>query len=118
MTKEEVLNQILKLSDESKTATEIGAIVGLTKNAVMGRLYRHKTKNGYVPAPTSRYAFIRKYRKHKSNLIVIGTSKCIICSNSIPLQRYLFGRFNCSRLSTKPQIKIIKIQITCCKKII
>ena len=46
MTKEQVLNKILKLSDESKTAREIGAIVGLTKNAVMGRLYRHKTKNG------------------------------------------------------------------------
>lgn len=80
--KQQVLNQILELSDQSKTATEIGAIVGLTKNAVMGRIYRHKTKNGYVPAPTSRYAFIRKYRKHKSHQIVIGTSKCIICSKS------------------------------------
>tara|TARA_R110002012_G_C11436832_1_gene590090 strand:+ start:83 stop:409 length:327 start_codon:yes stop_codon:yes gene_type:complete len=79
VTKEEVLNQILKLSDESKTATEIGAILGLTKNAVMGRIYRHKTKNGYVPAPTSRYAFIRKYRKHKSNMVVIGISKCTMC---------------------------------------
>mgnify|MGYP003659225536 CR=1 FL=1 len=65
MTKEEVLNQILKLSDESKTATEIGAILGLTKNAVMGRIYRHKTKNGYVPAPTSKYErFCNSCRKN------------------------------------------------------
>ena len=81
MTKEEVLNQILKLSDESKTAREIGAIVGLTKNAVMGRLYRHKTKNGYVPAPTSRYAFIRKYKRNP-NMAVIGKSECTICYKS------------------------------------
>ena len=78
MTKEQVLNKILKLSDESKTATEIGAIVGLTKNAVMGRLYRHKTKNGYVPAPTSRYANIRKYKKNPKG-ISIGISACTIC---------------------------------------
>ena len=78
MTKEQVLNKILKLSDESKTATEIGAILGLTKNAVMGRIYRHKTKNGYVPAPTSRYAFIRKYRRN-SNMVVIGIAKCTVC---------------------------------------
>ena len=78
MTKEQVLNKILKLSDESKTATEIGAILGLTKNAVMGRIYRHKTKNGYVPAPTSRYAFIRKYRKNPAG-IVIGVDKCTVC---------------------------------------
>ena len=81
MTKEEVLNQILKLSDESKTAREIGAIVGLTKNAVMGRLYRHKTKNGYVPAPTSRYAFMRKYKRNP-NMAVIGKSECTICYKS------------------------------------
>ena len=78
MTKEQVLNKILKLSDESKTATEIGAIVGLTKNAVMGRLYRHKTKNGYVPAPTSRYAFIRKYKRNPKG-ISIGIAACTIC---------------------------------------
>ena len=78
MTKEQVLNKILKLSDESKTATEIGAIVGLTKNAVMGRIYRHKTKNGYVPAPTSRYALIRKYKRNPTG-VVIGVAKCTVC---------------------------------------
>ena len=81
MTKEEVLNQILKLSDESKTATEIGAIVGLTKNAVRGGLRCHKTKNGYVPAPTSRYAFMRKYKRNP-NMAVIGKSECTICYKS------------------------------------
>jgi hypothetical protein len=78
MTKEQVLNKILKLSDESKTAKEIGALVGLSKNAVMGRLYRHKTKNGYVPAPTSRYARMRKYRRNP-NMVVIGISQCTVC---------------------------------------
>ena len=78
MTKEQVLNKILKLSDESKTAKEIGALVGLSKNAVMGRLYRHKTKNGYVPAPTSRYARMRKYRRNPC-MVVIGISKCTVC---------------------------------------
>ena len=78
MTKQEVLNQILELSNQSKTAREIGAIVGLTKNAVMGRIYRHKTKNGYVPDPTSRYAFMRKYKRNP-NMSVIGKAECTIC---------------------------------------
>ena len=47
MDKKEILNQILELSNQSKTATEIGAVLGLTKNTVMGRIYRHKVKNGY-----------------------------------------------------------------------
>ena len=45
MTKEQVLNKILKLSDESKTAKEIGALVGLSRNAVMGREQHECSKN-------------------------------------------------------------------------
>jgi|TARA_R110000744_G_scaffold357987_1_gene464946 hypothetical protein len=78
MDKKEILNQILELSNQSKTATEIGAVLGLTKNTVMGRIYRHKVKNGYVPDPTSRYANIRKYRKNPKG-ISIGISTCTIC---------------------------------------
>tara|TARA_R100001377_G_C3111630_1_gene82811 strand:- start:8 stop:331 length:324 start_codon:yes stop_codon:yes gene_type:complete len=84
MKKEEELKQILELSDQSKTATEIGAIVGLTKNAVMGRIYRHKVKNGYTPAATSRYAHMRKYRKNPGS-VSMGISNCTICAKPYDL---------------------------------
>jgi len=79
MKKEEILKQILELSNQSKTATEIGAVLGLTKNTVMGRIYRHKVKNGYIPDSNSRYANIRKYKKNPSG-VSIGTFNCTVCS--------------------------------------
>ena len=35
----------------------------ISKNAILGALYREKEKNGYVPPADSPYARIRKYRK-------------------------------------------------------
>ena len=37
--------------------------MGVSKNAILGALYREKEKNGYVPPADSPYARIRKYRK-------------------------------------------------------
>ena len=48
---------------ETHTATSVGEVMGVSKNAVLGALYREKVKNGYVPPANSPYARIRKYRK-------------------------------------------------------
>jgi len=37
----------LELSKTKMTMTEIGKVLGTTKNAVLGKLHREKKKNGY-----------------------------------------------------------------------
>ena len=59
---EEKLNEAKKLLQDT-SASKAGAIMGVSKNAILGALYREKEKNGYVPPLDSPYARIRKYRK-------------------------------------------------------
>ena len=59
---QEKLNEAKKLL-ETLSASKVGAVMGVSKNAILGALYREKEKNGYVPPADSPYARIRKYRK-------------------------------------------------------
>ena len=55
--------QMAKELLETHTARSVGEVMGVSRNAVLGALYREKVKNGYVPPVDSPYARIRKYRK-------------------------------------------------------
>ena len=59
---EEKLNEAKKLL-KNTSASKAGVIMGFSRNAILGALYREKEKNGYVPPLDSPYARIRKYRK-------------------------------------------------------
>ena len=59
---DEKLSEAKKLL-EKLSASKAGVVMGVSKNAVLGALYREKEKNGYVPPMDSPYARIRKYRK-------------------------------------------------------
>ena len=59
---EEKLNEAKKLL-QNTSASKAGVIMGFSRNAILGALYREKEKNGYVPPLNSPYARIRKYRK-------------------------------------------------------
>ena len=60
---EEKLNEAKKLL-QSTSASKAAVIMGvISKNAILGALYREKEKNGYVPPADSPYARIRNYRK-------------------------------------------------------
>ena len=48
------LNHVKYLT-KCNSASEIGEILGITKNAVIGALYRDKIRNGYVPPEDSKY---------------------------------------------------------------
>ena len=48
------LNHVKYLT-KCNSASEIGKILGTTKNAVIGALYRDKVRNGYVPSEDSKY---------------------------------------------------------------
>ena len=45
---EEKLNEAKKLL-QNTSASKAGAIIGFSRNAILGALYREKEKNGYVP---------------------------------------------------------------------
>jgi hypothetical protein len=55
--------QMAKKLLETHTARSVGEVMGVSRNAVLGALYRDKVKNGYIPPANSPYARIRKYRK-------------------------------------------------------
>jgi len=48
------LNHVKYLT-KSNSASEIGKILGTTKNAIIGALYRDKVRDGYVPPEDSKY---------------------------------------------------------------
>ncbi len=58
----EKLNEAKKLL-ETLSTSKAGVVMGVSKKAILGALYREKEKNGYVPPFDSPYARIRKYKK-------------------------------------------------------
>ena len=52
----------IKLAKELKkkySASQVGLYFGVTKNSIIGLLYKEKLKDGYVPAADSKYT-VRK----------------------------------------------------------
>ena len=82
------LNQA-KYLIEYNTAREVGKILSTTKNAVLGKLYREKIKNGYTPPTNSKYAVAKTRQRFKSDL-ALGERKCNICEKKFTKS----GRFD------------------------
>ena len=51
--------QDVKKLKQNHSASEVGRMFGVTKNSIIGLLYKEKLKDGYVPAPDSKYT-VRK----------------------------------------------------------
>ena len=49
------LNDVKCLVEHNFSTSKIGKILGTTKNAIIGALYRDKIRNGYVPSLDSKY---------------------------------------------------------------
>ena len=49
----------IKKLNQKYSASQVGLYFGVTKNSIIGLLYKEKLKNGYVPAPDSKYT-VRK----------------------------------------------------------
>ena len=45
----------VKYLTKCNSASQIGKILGTTKNAIIGALYRDKVRDGYVPPEDSKY---------------------------------------------------------------
>jgi hypothetical protein len=96
MAKMEWREEELKLAGQlikSHTAAEVGKIFNKSKNAVLGVLYREKIKNGYVPAPDSKYTGPRMRNRFMSDP-ALGEMKCNICSTTFtrsgPYDRFCY----------------------------
>ena len=73
----------------TNSATQVAQILGTTKNAVLGVLYREKVKNGYVPSSDSKYTKTRMRNRFKSDP-ALGKMTCYVCSNTFTRS----GRFD------------------------
>tara|TARA_R110002020_G_scaffold112563_1_gene258892 strand:- start:597 stop:1004 length:408 start_codon:yes stop_codon:yes gene_type:complete len=82
------LNQA-KYLIEYNTAREVGKILNTTKNAVLGKLYREKIKNGYTPPTNSKYAVAKTRQRFKIDPS-LGEMKCYVCSKTFARS----GRFD------------------------
>ena len=52
---EEEIKLVKELKKEKYSASQVGLYFGVTKNSIIGLLYKEKLKDGYVPAPDSKY---------------------------------------------------------------
>lgn len=75
----------LELSKTKMTMTEIGKVLGTTKNAVLGKLHREKKKNGYKNKQT-------RGPSHNYYFKTIGKNTCMLCSKEFDIQSR-FDRF-------------------------
>ena len=70
------VDRLMKLSNTELTSTKIAMELGTTKNSVLGKLYRIKVKNGYVPKivqpRSNRRLSIGYFKKH-------GKKPCNLC---------------------------------------
>jgi hypothetical protein len=58
--KKEEIDHIKKLK-QNHSASKVGEIIGVTKNSIMGLLYRDKIRNGYTPPLDSKYTVKKNY---------------------------------------------------------
>jgi len=56
-TEEEI--KLVKELKQKYSASQVGLYFGVTKNSIIGLLYKEKLKDGYIPAPDSKYT-VRK----------------------------------------------------------
>ena len=76
---DETFNQIIKLREQKWSYSKIAKRMGTTKNSVMGKMYRHKIKNGYKPE-VKQIGKERFKNGHPLYFKKIGTNICFICN--------------------------------------
>ena len=78
----------LELSKTNMTMTEIGKELGITKNAVLGKLHREKKKDGYKVKTKKQ----TRGASHNYYFKTIGKGTCYLCKKQFDIQSK-FDRF-------------------------
>ena len=94
----ENLNKAKKLIKQGLTARQIGSKLGVSKNSVLGMLYRDKVKRGHVPNGKSQV--VKNDNINKSYFTKKGERNCMMCNNNFDMYSR-FDRFcdRCKRTS-------------------
>tara|TARA_R110000765_G_scaffold272841_1_gene371495 strand:+ start:723 stop:1049 length:327 start_codon:yes stop_codon:yes gene_type:complete len=94
----ENLNRANELKNDGLTARQIGDRLGVSKNSVLGMLYRDKVKRGYIPNGKSQV--VKNDNIHKSYFKKIGERNCMMCNENFDMYSR-FDRFcdRCKRTS-------------------
>ena len=96
----ENLNKAKKLIKQGLTARQIGSKLGVSKNSVLGMLYRDKVKRGHVPNGKSQVVKNDNIHKITKIDIVCNNANCMMCNNNFDMYSR-FDRFcdRCKRTS-------------------
>lgn len=89
----ENLNKAKKLIKQGLTARQIGSKLGVSKNSVLGMLYRDKVKRGHVPNGKSQV--VKNDNMNKSYFTKTGERNCMMCNENFDMYSK-FDRF-CDR---------------------
>ena len=87
------LNKAKKLIKQGLTARQIGSKLGVSKNSVLGMLYRDKVKRGHVPNGKSQV--VKNDNMNKSYFTKTGERNCMMCNENFDMYSK-FDRF-CDR---------------------
>ena len=94
----ENLNKAKKLIKQGLTSREIGSKLGVSKNSVLGMLYRDKIKRWYIPNGKSQV--VKNDSLNKNYFTKTGERNCMMCNNNFDMYSR-FDRFcdRCKRTS-------------------
>jgi hypothetical protein len=92
---QENFNRAKELYDSKIPASKIAREIGTTKNAVLGKIHRHKIKHGHKKES-------KRYNNHfrNSHFKKVGTSNCNLCNRVYNIYS-IYDRFcdTCKRTS-------------------
>ena len=79
MKQDLVLEKLLELQKQNLQPHQMAPLVGMTRYQVIGKLYRHKVKNGYVPTRKNSYNSMSRLNKSFRKDLK-GKRDCNICA--------------------------------------
>ena len=84
MKQDLVLEKLLELQKQNLQPHQMAPLVGMSRYAIIGKLYRHKVKNGYVP--TRKNSYNSSSRMNKSfRTTLLGKRSCNMCQKKFDM---------------------------------
>ena len=80
MKQDLVLEKLLELQAQNLQPHQMAPMVGMSRYAIIGKLYRHKVKNGYVPTRKNSYDNARRLNKNFT-----GKRDCNVCQKEFDM---------------------------------
>ena len=89
MKQDPVLEKLLELQKQNLQPHQMAPIVGMSRYAIIGKLYRHKVKNGYVPTRKNSYDNVSRINKNFKRDFK-GERDCNVCAKPF----HMFNKYD------------------------